>query len=440
MFYRFVRAVVSFALRLFWRVRVQGKIPDLDGPVIYVGNHPNSLIDPALVFVITNRHVTFLAKAPLFKTPAIAQILKGLDALPVYRKQDDPTQMNKNEGTFEAAANALRQGRAITLFPEGRSHSEPSLGEIKTGAARIALRAASSPEARSLKIVPVGLTYEQKHRFRSEVLIDVGEVIDVARFIPTSAEDEARCVRELTDAIASGLRKVTLNLSQWEDLPLIKTAEALYAFRLGEGAGDAERLRRFAGGVEFFRREQPERFERLRGALMEFKRRLDLVHADPTSLTLVYRRSQVYRFIGRNVASLFLGFPLFLLGVVLYFIPFQIPRVLARVLKVDLDLIATVKFSAVLVLAPLWWGGMTVAAWLWLSQAWGIFVLLAALPLALHTRYFLERWRGALEDILTFLTLGRRASLKARLLVEGERLSAEVETVAAEYRPRVVGA
>ncbi len=435
MFYRFVRAVVRFAIRLFWRVQVQGRIPAIDGPVIYVGNHPNSLIDPALVFVITERPVTFLAKAPLFRTPVIAQILRGLDALPVYRKQDDPTQMNKNEGTFEAAAGALKDGRAITLFPEGRSHSEPSLGEIKTGAARIALRAAK--DGAKLKIVPVGLTYAEKHRFRSEVLIDVGEVIDVERFKPTSAEDEARCVRELTDAIAAGLRRVTLNLEKWEDLPLIQTAEQLYAFRLGDAAADPARLRRFAHGVELFRREQPERFERLRGQVTEFRRRLALVHAAPTDLAQLYRRPVVYRFILRNLAALFLGFPLFLLGAVLYFIPFQIPRQLSRLLKVDLDLIATVKFSAVLVLAPLWWGGMTLAAWHWWSRGWGIAVFLGALPLALHTRYFLERRRSAYHDLVAFLTLGRRATLKARLLVEGERLATEVETVAGELRERV---
>ena len=40
-----------------------------------VGNHPNGLVDPALVFVITDRHVTFLAKEPLFRMPLIGRIL-----------------------------------------------------------------------------------------------------------------------------------------------------------------------------------------------------------------------------------------------------------------------------------------------------------------------------------------------------------------------------
>ena len=149
---------------------------------MFVGNHPNGLIDPALVFVLTHRHVTFLAKEPLFRIPVIGWLLRGLQCLPVYRKQDDPSQMGKNEGTLDAARGALVAGRAITLFPEGKSHSEPSLAELKTGAARIALSAAKQGAA--VRIVPVGLTYADKHRFRSEVLIEMGAPIEVRDFLP----------------------------------------------------------------------------------------------------------------------------------------------------------------------------------------------------------------------------------------------------------------
>jgi hypothetical protein len=42
-----------------------------------------------------------------------------------------------------------------------------------------------------------------------------------------------------------------------------------------------------------------------------------------------------------------------------------------------------------------------------------------------------------LRDVAVFFTLGGRARLKARLLVESERLGAEVERLAGEYRPRL---
>ena len=66
-------------------------------------------------------------------------MLRALGGLPVYRKQDDPAQMHRNDETFRRAIDALKDGDAVQIFPEGRSHSEPGLVELRTGAARIAL-------------------------------------------------------------------------------------------------------------------------------------------------------------------------------------------------------------------------------------------------------------------------------------------------------------
>ncbi len=428
MFYAFVRAVVSFALRMFYRVQVNPR-PLPEGPVIFVGNHPNSLVDPALVFVITSRPVTFLAKAPLFRMPLIGRLLKGLRALPVYRKQDNPGLMAQNEGTFEAATRALSGGGAITLFPEGRSHSEPGLAELKTGAARIALRAASQGPAP--KIVPVGLTYEEKQRFRSGVLIEIGEAIDVAEYV------EGDQVRRLTESIERGLRGVTLNLERWEDLPLAETADELYAFRRGERAHDPDRLRHFAVGMQLFRDEQPEHFAALRDEVMSFRSRLSLVHAQPDDLAIVYRRPVVYRFILRNMAALFIGFPLFLFGMALFALPFWLPRAINKRFKVEWDVKATVTLLSALTLSPVWAALLTFLAWRFVGPAFGMVTAVGCLPLALWTRYFYERRRSALRDAWVFLTLGNRARLKSRLLVEGERLAGEIERIAEKYRSRV---
>ena len=435
MFYAFIRGLVSLALSLFYRLKVNAPAAEPEGPVIFVCNHPNALIDPALVFVVTRRRITFMAKAPLFKLPVIGWILKGLGALPVYRKQDDPTQMRGNEGTLEAARTALVKGRAITIFPEGRSHSEPMLAELKTGTARIALGAAR--EGAPVRIVPVGFTYGEKSAFRSAVLIEVGPAIEVAPFLKLEAEgaaSEKEAVRQLTERIAAGLKAVTVNMEQWEDLPLIQMAEQLYAFRQGEKV-DRERLKHWARGLQLFRTEQPERFEQVRSSLVSFQRRLELVHADPGDLTLAYQSSQVTSFVVKNLVSLCLGLPLFALGLVLFCLPYQVPRLLAR--NSELDMQATVKFLAALLMALLWWPGLTVAAWVLGGWGWGVVALVGVPPLALFTLYFLERWAVVKRDISVFFKLGNRARLKALLLQDGERLSAEVEKLAGEYRPRV---
>lgn len=437
LFYRAFRAIAALVLKLFYRLEPvsdpHGGLT-LEGPVIFVGNHPNGLVDPGMVFASTKRLVTFLAKAPLFKIPVLGAMLRAMEALPVFRKQDNLGDTTKNESTLTASVEALTQGRAITIFPEGKSHSEPQLAELKTGCARIALEALKRGAA--VKIVPIGLTYLQKDRFRSRARVDVGAILDPAPFAPKEGDDPRESARKLTDAIADALRAVTLNLEKWEDLPLIETAEALYALKVGDEAQDAERLRAFARGMHLLRDEQPERFEKLKTDVLSFQNRLSVVDAKARELTYAYRPETVAWFVLRNILWL-LGLPLVAVGMVLFAIPFWIPIAMVKLTKPDIDTEATVKVMTLLVLAPFWWALLTVLAWVQLGWGAGLATLIGTLPLALFTRIFLERRASALRDIRMFLVLGSRKRLKARLVAEGDAIAAQIETVAEELRPRI---
>lgn len=435
MFYRLVRGIVAFALRLFYRVEVVRHTTDLSGPVMFVGNHPNSLIDPALVFVITERQVTFLAREPLFRAPVLGWVLRGINALPVFRKQDHPGLMEKNEGTLDTAANALAEGRAITIFPEGKSHSAPQMSEIKTGCARIALKVAKSGKA--LRIIPVGLTYEQKHRFKSRVRLEVGGGLLVEAVGALSPEAEQEWVRSLTARVGDAMRGVTLNLEDWEDLALIETADQLFALKNGFREKDPERLRLFSKGASLLRNEQPDRFDDLKEDLMSFRGRLEMVNAAPGDLAVKYRGRQVATFIGRNLLAMLVGFPLFAVGVVLYAVPFMFLRTLAMLAPVSKDRVATLKLVSAIVMVPTWWTLIAVGGWLLGGTVGLVIALVGALPLAIFTRYFLERRRAALNDVLTFFRIGNRSGLRQHLLFHGERLQEEIQGLVAEIKPRL---
>lgn len=435
MFYRLVRGIVAFALRLFYRVEVVQHTADLSGPVMFVGNHPNSLIDPALVFVITNRQVTFLAREPLFRVPVMGWLLRGLKALPVYRKQDHPGLMEKNEGTLDTAASALSSGLAITIFPEGKSHSAPQLSEIKTGCARIALKVAKAGKA--MRIIPIGLTYEQKHRFKSRVHIEVGQGLLVEAVGTLTPEAEQEWVRSLTDRVGDAMRSVTLNLEDWEDLGLIETADQLFALKNGFREKDNDRLRLFSKGASLLRNEQPDRFDDIKEDILSFRARLEMINAQPGDLQVKYRGQHVAMFVLRNLGAILLGFPLFALGVVLFFAPFMFLRMLAMLAPVSKDRVATLKFVSALLMVPTWWTLLTVAGW-FLAGTVGLVVALAgALPLALFTRYFLERRRAAINDAMAFLRMGNRSRLRQHLLFHGERLQEEIQALVQEIKPRL---
>jgi 1-acyl-sn-glycerol-3-phosphate acyltransferase len=146
------------------------------GPAIVVANHPTGFSDPALLLGLLEESPRYLAKATLWKTPGLGWFLGRIGAIPVYRAQDGSTA--KNAEMFTAAFDALQEGATIALFPEGQANDAPSLGPIKTGAARLALGARAAGVT-GLRLVPVGIHYEEKAGIRSRAYIDVGDVMDL---------------------------------------------------------------------------------------------------------------------------------------------------------------------------------------------------------------------------------------------------------------------
>jgi len=428
MLYASVRGVLRLALRVFYRLDVVGAGFPVSGPLLLVGNHPNALIDPALLLAVCPRQLTFLAKAPLFRMPVLGGLLRALGALPVLRRQDGVRDAGANAAVLEVAARALGSGRAMAIFPEGKSHSDPHLAEMKSGAARMALGAGTA-----VKVVPVGLTYREKGRFRSPVRVEVGAPLEVApEPEPSGAE-----VRALTARIGEALRAVTLELDAWEDLPVIATAEALYALHTAAPAQDAERRRLFAKGMALLREEQPERYASLRAEVAALSRRLQLLRAKPEDVAVHYRPATVARFIARNLLALVLGLPLALAGLVV-FGPWTLAvRGTLAAARVEEDMRATVKLLASLVLGPVYVLALAALVWHFFGPLWGVGLVVAAVPLALFTRSFVRRRREALRDARLFFVLGNRSRAKERLLAEGRSLADRIQAVADEIRPRI---
>ena len=105
--------VSAFATKVYYRFAVAGGTVPRSGPVLLVANHPNSLLDPAMVATAAQRPVRFLAKSSLFSDLAVGWLVRGAGAIPVYRQQDDPTQMRRNLEMFRAVHDALASGAAV---------------------------------------------------------------------------------------------------------------------------------------------------------------------------------------------------------------------------------------------------------------------------------------------------------------------------------------
>ncbi len=139
--YALLRAAAAVSLRWYYRgVRIRGveRIPR-GRPLLLVVNHPNALVDALLVGCAVPWRVMILAKATLFKNRVTGALLRWLGVLPVRRASDERASGRvdpmRNRETFLAVREALRRGATVLIFPEGKSHDEPAIAPLKTGAA-----------------------------------------------------------------------------------------------------------------------------------------------------------------------------------------------------------------------------------------------------------------------------------------------------------------
>lgn len=198
------------------------------GPTLIVASHFNGLLDPALVVYAAPRTPHFLAKAPLWHNPVAARLLDFFEVLPVQRTGEGDTA--RNVDVFAACENALAANQAVALFPEGTTHDEPRVAELRTGAARLAL-GAWRRGVRQLRIVPVGLIYTAKASPRSRALVRVGEPVDLDHHlaeIDSGAERE--WARHLTELLRDRLAEAALDYDD-ADLALVANRAAEITLR-----------------------------------------------------------------------------------------------------------------------------------------------------------------------------------------------------------------
>jgi 1-acyl-sn-glycerol-3-phosphate acyltransferase len=224
-------AFLRLVTRIFFRtieVVGQGHVPRT-GPVIFVGNHPNSLVDPVVLSTTAPRRVSFAARDGLFSMPHLKPILWALGSVPIKRRQDqgEPGKSVDNKEAFEALHAVLARGGAFGIFPEGVSYTDSELQPLKTGAARIALSAIA--EGIPVVIVPAGLSYRRRERFRGRVLVQYGRPLVLGdAWMKRWAEDPREAARALTADIELALRALTLNASDFDTLRVLDGVRRLY--------------------------------------------------------------------------------------------------------------------------------------------------------------------------------------------------------------------
>lgn len=211
MIYQLLRWISGIALHWFYgdiRVLSEDRIP-AEGPVLIAVNHQNALVDSLLIGWLMPRKITMTAKATLLENPLMAALFRLVGVVPLRRASDEsrkasssPIDRSRNAGAFHEILGVLEKRGAVLIFPEGKSHNEMGLEPLRTGLARLALQARSDRSIQNVRVLPIGLVFEDKATPGSAVGIQVGDAIEMDTWENTD-------VAALTAEIASRLRRVS---------------------------------------------------------------------------------------------------------------------------------------------------------------------------------------------------------------------------------------
>jgi len=246
----------SFVLWVFFRkITIVGEnnIPD-KGAVIIVGNHSGAAQDGILIFTKFKRFIRFVAKEALFKLPVFGCFVKAIGTVPVLRPVDvkDASQAASSiNNMFDRVLDALREESAICIFPEGFSHDMSHLaldrhtGTFKYGTGEIAMLASS--QNIDVKLVPVGIHYDDKTHIRSSVFVKYGAPIsitpaEVAAYVKFKTDNPEAHIRDNTATVDLLPRLQKAVEEVWLNAPthtVLQKAALAYEVCSGKCAKDA---------------------------------------------------------------------------------------------------------------------------------------------------------------------------------------------------------
>ena len=409
----------------FRAIETAGNTPAADtGGRLFVANHVNALVDPILVLTTAPCPISPVAKSTLWKIPGLRWLLDAADAVPIVRRRDDPTKASGgNEEVFDKIAAWLAGGQNILIFPEGTSHSEPHLIDVKSGAARMLARAKESG-GRGLTLQAVALEFDNRHVFRSRCLMLYGPVREVDGF----TEEGDALVTALTERLRDDLSELLVEGATWpERLRIARIAEML-----ANDTGDRSLARWNSIGrdveaaLKTLRADgkAAEASDSVGGAVDRYHELLAASGLDDAQLAL----GDAPRGSLLKAAWLVLLLPLAALGIVLYALPYRLPTLASRrVGATEGDEISTYKLGAGILVYPIW-------------AALGITLAVAFLPgwlAAVSAGVVLLSPFAALAWLDRTPALRRSLRLRARALrlAELREARAEVMRRVEQYRP-----
>jgi 1-acyl-sn-glycerol-3-phosphate acyltransferase len=154
------------------------------GPLLIVANHPDSFFDALIIAAHCKYPVSFLARGDVFTKPWHNFLLRSLNMMPVYRQREGKEHLHKNQNSFDASVEVLKNGGVLLIFIEGTCLNKNEIQPFKKGAARILQQAVA--HGISPTVLPAVITYNGFKHFGKKIFLMLGKNVAATEFFKTN--------------------------------------------------------------------------------------------------------------------------------------------------------------------------------------------------------------------------------------------------------------
>ena len=360
--YFLLKVVERIAFSAYYRkvvVRGRENIP-YGNPIIFTPNHQNALMDALAVLNTCGLNTVFMARADIFRNKRQADILTFLKILPIYRQRDGTEELSKNNDIFDLALTILENKESVCLMPEGNHHHQRRLRPLVKGSFRIAFHAQEKfGDTLSVKIMPVGIDYDHYQNIHKDILINYGQAIDVKEFMDQYRENPARAINALKDRLSEELKLLMIHIKNEEYYDTYHELRFLYNRRMRNRLCIFQKSHyyRFLADKEMIH-ILDEEFILNPDEMKDFSSRVLEYSSGVKKLKL---RNWIFDNHGYTLTEimirsirLIIGFPVFIAGWLINYIPYTFPQRMIRNVK-DPQFHASFKFGIAMLFFPVYY-------------------------------------------------------------------------------------
>ncbi len=374
--YTIIRHYVRFIFNNFFdKVIVKGQenIP-WDKPIVLTPNHQNALMDPLLFVCWKNFQPVWLARGDIFNK-FTSPILRFFKIMPIYRSRDGMKALSKNNDIFEDTSRILQRGKCLAVFPEAGHSPRRRHKSIKKGVPRIIFKTLEDTNFDlDIYIQPVGVYYEHYWNYKHNVIINFGKPIPAKKYIETYKASLYQANKDMQEDIEKALKSLSMHIPSEENYDFYEHIRFLGRKIIGKDTNlkyqepytalflDKEtihRLHKFEDSDKGYRQKEFEELKQLNEDYISDLKKYNLRNEN----IILEKRPHLIL----PIISLILTFPIFLIGTIFHYIPFQLPDNIIRKKVKDTQFWSSFNILISMLFVPLYYIGFGFGLSIWFS-------------------------------------------------------------------------